>query len=238
MSYWIKVASVLLAGVIALSGCSAIHTSVAKKDLDVQTKMSQSIFLDPVAPNKRIVYVKVRNTSDKPNLNINHQVIQAVESLGYKVTDNPDEAAFWLQANILQAGKADKRADKSGLSGAVTGGAIGSTLGKGDGKTGFVIAGALLSTMIDAGVKDVYYTLITDIRVSERAPKGVEVTETQQSTLTQGTTGETRLSSIEDINWKRYQTRIVSVANKVNLTFDEAEQPLINGLVQSISNIF
>jgi hypothetical protein len=38
----------VLALSVALGGCAAVHTSIAKKDLDVQTKMSDTIFLDPV----------------------------------------------------------------------------------------------------------------------------------------------------------------------------------------------
>ena len=44
--------TMMLAGIMVfsmvLSGCAAVHTSIAKKDLDVQTKMSDTIFLDPV----------------------------------------------------------------------------------------------------------------------------------------------------------------------------------------------
>jgi TraT complement resistance protein len=229
---------IAIMSLVTLSGCGAIHTSVAKKNLDVQTKMSQSIFLDPVAPEKRVIYVRVRNTSDKPNLSIDFAIKQAVSNRGYRLTDNPEEAHYWLQANILKAGRADKRADKSGTSGAITGAAIGSTMGNGDGKIAMAVAGALLATMMDASVQDIYYTIVTDIRISERAKNGVIVTESDQSTLTQGTSGSKIVSSVEDINWKRYQTRIVSVANKVNLTFPEAEPVLVKGLVQSISNMF
>ena len=31
-----------------LSGCAAVHTSIAKADLDVSDQMSDSVFLDPV----------------------------------------------------------------------------------------------------------------------------------------------------------------------------------------------
>ena len=50
---------------LALSGCAATSTAVAKRNLDVQTKMSDTIFLDPVSPDQRTVYVDVKNTSDK-----------------------------------------------------------------------------------------------------------------------------------------------------------------------------
>jgi hypothetical protein len=230
--------AIALLSLVTLSGCGAIHTSVAKKNMDVQTKMSQSIFLDPVAPEKRVIYVRVRNTSDKPNLSVEYAIKQALTNRGYRITDNPEEAHYWLQANVLKAGRADKRADKSGVSGALTGGAVGSTMGKGDGKIAMAVAGALLGTMMDASVKDIYYTIITDIRISERAKEGVSVTESDRSSLTQGTQGTKTVSSVEEVHWKRYQTRIVSVANKVNLKFSEAEPALIKGLVQSISNMF
>ena len=230
--------AISLISLVMLSGCGALHTSIAKKTLDVQTKMSQSIFLDPVAPDKRVIYVRVRNTSDKPSLTIEYAIKQALANRGYRLTDNPEKAHYWLQANILKAGRADKRADKTGFSGALTGGAIGSTMGDGNGRTGMAVAGALLGTMIDASVKDIYYTIITDIRISERAKKGVVVTESDHSSLTQGTAGRKTVSSVEDVHWKRYQTRIVSVANKVNLTFPEAEPALVKGLVQSLSNMF
>ncbi len=230
--------AIALLSLAALSGCGAIHTSVAKKNLDVQTKMSQSIFLDPVAPEKRVIYVRVRNTSDKPNLSVEYAIKQALANRGYRITDNPEKAHFWLQANVLKAGRANRSVDKSGVGGALTGGAIGSTMGKGDGKVALAVAGALLGTMVDASVKDIYYTIITDIRLSERAKKGVTVTESDHSSLTQGTQGTETISSVENVHWKRYQTRIVSVANKVNLTFPEAEPALVKGLVQSISNMF
>lgn len=232
------VIAIAMAGILVLTGCGAIHTSVAKKELDVQTKMSASVFLDPVAPEKRVVYVRVRNTSDKPGIQIEQAVKQAIMANGYRITDNPEEAQFMLQANVLKAGRANERDDKSGASGALTGAAVGSTMGDGDGKIAMAVAGALLATMIDASVKDIYYTLVTDLRISERPKKDVRVTESNQASITQGTSGKKTVSSVEEVEWKRYQTRIVSVANKVNLTFPEAEPHLVNGLVQSISNVF
>ena len=62
---WFSLTGLIL--VLLLGGCAAVHTSIAKKDLDVQTKMSDSIFLDPVGPDKRSIFVQVRNTSDKAN---------------------------------------------------------------------------------------------------------------------------------------------------------------------------
>lgn len=45
----------LIALVTALSvgGCAATHTAIAKRDLDVQNKMTDTIFLDPVGPAQK-----------------------------------------------------------------------------------------------------------------------------------------------------------------------------------------
>ena len=53
-----------------LHGCSAIDKSIKHGKLDVQTRMSETVFLDPVAENKRTVVLQIRNTSDKKDLNI------------------------------------------------------------------------------------------------------------------------------------------------------------------------
>ena len=68
----------LLVVMLALSGCAAGSTAIAKRNLDVQTKMSDTIFLDPVSPDQRTVYVDVKNTSDKPDLDLAPQIRAAI----------------------------------------------------------------------------------------------------------------------------------------------------------------
>ncbi|MGH6883807.1 MAG: complement resistance protein TraT, partial [Hypericibacter sp.] len=62
----------------ALAGCAAGATAMAKRHLDVQTRMTDTVFLDPVAPDARTIYVDIRNTSDRPDLDIAPQVRDAV----------------------------------------------------------------------------------------------------------------------------------------------------------------
>ena len=116
-----------------LSGCAAITTSIAKKDLDVQTKMSDAIFLDPVEPDKKIIYLEVRNTSDKANFDIQTSIARALQAKGYTVTNNPKTAYYWLRANVLSVDKASPTAAQAalggGYGGALAGGALGATIG-------------------------------------------------------------------------------------------------------------
>src|SRR6185437_12014716 len=100
-----------------LSGCAASQTMISKRNLDVQTKMSETVFLDPVGPDKKVIYVEVRNTSDKDNFDIETPIKDAVAKRGYRVTQNPDEAYYRLQANVLSVAKTDPTAAQQALAG-------------------------------------------------------------------------------------------------------------------------
>ena len=90
--------SVTLLLLTSLGGCAAVHTSIAKADLDVQTQMSDSVFLDPVGQEKRTIFIQVRNTSDKPNFDIESSLKTAIAAKGYRILQDPDKAHFMLQA--------------------------------------------------------------------------------------------------------------------------------------------
>jgi len=235
--------NILLASLVLslVSGCAAVHTAVKKRDLEVQTKMSASIFLDPVAPEKRVVFLQIRNTSDKPGLDVSSSIRTAISNRGYKITDNPDAAHYMIQANVLQVGKSDLReaqgALAQGYGSAAVGAVAGAQFGSGKGQVGAGLLGAAAGLIGDALVEDVLFSIITDLQISERARNGVVVTESNKARLKQGTSGNKSVTSTEETNWKRYQTRIMSTANKMNLQFAEAEPVLIKGLTQSISGL-
>ena len=90
--------------------CSTLHTVVSKRNLDVQTKMSDTIWLEPAAANERTVFVQIRNTSGK-NLNIEQKITNVLTSKGYRIVNNPAEAKYWLQANILKVDKVNLDSD-------------------------------------------------------------------------------------------------------------------------------
>jgi outer membrane lipoprotein SlyB len=232
---------------LLLAGCAATTTAISKRNLDVQTKMTETVFLDPVPPDERTVFVQVRNTSDKPDFDIEPAVKASIESRGYKVVDDPTQAHYLLQANVLQAGRNSDGAAENTFAGGFGSMILGGAAGAGAGRVisdnpgviiGGALAGAAVSAMADAFVQDVTYTIISDLQVSERAPKGVVVTENARQDLQQGTSGNRVLSSTETSDWKRYRTRVMSKADKVNLTFEEASPDLVAGLTRSIANIF
>ena len=239
-----------LLGVMAiLSACAAIHTSIAKKDLDVQTKMSETVFLDPVGPAKKVIFVQIRNTSDKV-FDIEAAIVSAITARGYRVTQDPEEAHFRLLANVLSIGKASPTAAQaalaSGYGGVLAGGATGAVVGgvthgyPGAAVGGIVggIVGGLADTIANAAVKDVTFMVVTDIEVTEKAGAGVIVRQDSKQDAAQGIGGRRTQTSSEVADVKKYRTRIVSTANKVNLEYEEAAPPLTEGLIRSVSGLF
>ncbi|WP_166839101.1 complement resistance protein TraT [Rheinheimera pleomorphica] len=230
---------------LTLAGCGALHTAVAKRNLDVQTKMSSSIFLDPVEPEQRTVFVDIRNTSDKPEFDLKTQVIQSLQARGYQVIDSPKQAHYWLQANVLQVGRSNARDTSGALAagpgvagGAVTGYALHRATGgsSGGAAIGAAVGGAIVGTVVDAMVEDVYYSVITDIQIMERFDGSVS--ESSQHQLIQGDSGSTTSSYQRNTDMRKYQTRIVSFANQANLKWPEAEPELTQGMVRALAGLF
>ncbi|MEO1018175.1 MAG: complement resistance protein TraT [Pseudomonadota bacterium] len=236
--------------VSALAGCAATQVAVEKRNLDVQTKMSDTIFLDPVSPSERVIYVDIRNTSDKPDLDVEAAVMSKIQEAGYVVTDDPDQARFVLQANVLQAGRnADTAAEEAlggGFGSTIVGGAAGGAVGYGLGQAGGnnalltiggVLAGAAIGAVADNYVQDVTYTIVTDLQISERQP-GVVIDQDETAKLDQGSSGTVTQTSSSTTDQKRYRTRVVSTAEKVNLDWPEASPSLVDGLSRSIAGVF
>jgi len=46
-------AILLISALTLLLGCGATHTAINKRKLDVQTKMSSTVFLDPMTSDKK-----------------------------------------------------------------------------------------------------------------------------------------------------------------------------------------
>jgi hypothetical protein len=240
--------SMLCAGLI-VSGCAAVHTSIAKKDLDVQTKMSDTVFLDPVGPDKKVVFVQIRNTSDKA-FDIEGPIVTAITARGYRVTHDPDSAHFRLLGNVLSVGKSSPTAAEaalaSGYGGAFAGSATGAVVGgvthgwTGAAVGGVVggILGGVTETVANAAVKDVTFMVVTDIEITEKARQGVIVRQDSQQDASQGLGGRRTQTSSEVTDMKKYRTRIVSTANKANLVYEEAAPELTVGLIRSISGLF
>lgn len=236
----------VLALVAMLSGCAATATAIRYQDLDVQTKMSATIFLEPVPPHQRTIFIQVRNTSDKPFF-IEQDVAASIAARGYQIVFDPNQAHYILQANILAVGRTDQSALENatglGYGGVLAGATAGALLGHATGHSawaGAAIGGlAMGAAEVVAGsaTQVIWYAVVTDVQISERSRAAVS--EQFSSTLRQGTAHtyqQQRSAKMTDV--MKYQTRISSSARKVNLQFPEAEPYLRQGLVQAIAGLF
>ena len=243
--------AVLVALLPAFAGCAAVATAIQHKDLQVETKVAGTVFTEPVPPEKKTVWLDIRNTSGKEvDLSALKEMIAAK---GYRVLDDPTAVQLRLQINVLYLGRAEQAAiDRwiaggygAGLAGAAAGAAIGSHVGSsvtsalmGAG-IGGLVAG-LAETVINAAVKAVTYTLITDYQLSERTetPIVVQVAENAATGLKEGSLStNTSRQFAETSNWRKHQARLAQIATQVNLKFEEAKAELVQQLLKSLAGV-
>lgn len=172
------------------------------------------------------------------------KIADAVKARGYQIMTSPDKAYYWIQANVLKADKMDLRESQGWLSRGYEGAAVVAALGGGitayntgsAGTTlGVGLATGLIGMAADAMVEDINYTMITDVQIAERTRTSVRTDNV--AALRQGTSGSKIQTSTETGNQHKYQTRVVSSANQVNLKFEEAKPHLEDQLAKSIANI-
>lgn len=215
-----------------LSGCAAANTAYTKRTLDVQTKMSESVFLDPVGPDKKVMFVEVRNTSDKDNFDLDGPIRAAMTKRGYRVTQNPDEAHYRLQVNVLNVSKTDPEGAAAALRGGY-GGPVAAAVLVGTRRTNNAA-----DMMASAFMKDVVFMVVTDVQLVEKAADGVIVRQDSRQNLKQGMGGGLQQTTSEATNLKKYRVRVVGTANKANLEYEEAAPALTDGLTRSLSGLF
>ncbi|EFD4382604.1 complement resistance protein TraT [Escherichia coli] len=197
------------------------------------------MWLEPAS--ERTVFLQIKNTSDKDMSGLQGKIADAVKARGYQIMTSPDKAYYWIQANVLKADKMDLRESQGWLSRGYEGAAVGAALGGGitayntgsAGTTlGVGLATGLIGMAADAMVEDINYTMITDVQIAERTRTSVRTDNV--AALRQGTSGSKIQTSTETGNQHKYQTRVVSSANQVNLKFEEAKPHLEDQLAKSI----
>ncbi|EEW8227297.1 complement resistance protein TraT [Escherichia coli] len=198
------------------------------------------MWLEPAS--ERTVFLQIKNTSDKDMSGLQGKIADAVKARGYQIMTSPDKAYYWIQANVLKADKMDLRESQGWLSRGYEGAAVGAALGGGitayntgsAGTTlGVGLATGLIGMAADAMVEDINYTMITDVQIAERTRTSVRTDNV--AALRQGTSGSKIQTSTETGNQHKYQTRVVSSANQVNLKFEEAKPHLEDQLAKSIN---
>ena len=235
----------LFAAGLLFAGCAAAQISLEKKDLKVETQMSDTIFLNLDDAQDKTVYLDIRNTSDK-DIDLTPYIAARMEDKDYTIVNNPKDAYYIIQGNILYVGMANPSALRESVYkgwGGVAGGAAAGTAtseiaqtGRVEGATLGGLVGGFTEILTGSTTKDVTFTIMTDVQIFERSPQ--PVTQTRQAQLRQGKDVSITQTSSSTTDRYIYQTRIASSANQVNLKFEDALPPLMDGIARSISGVF
>lgn len=235
-------ASLLSASIALITACAATQTMIEHRSLEAETNF-KPIFLAPVSAKEKSIYISIENTTDQ-DIDINRKLTSAFREKGYVVYKNPGNAHYLLDAKVMKLGKISKSEETTmgGFGSALGGGAAGVAIGSLAKNSTAMIAGGLTGGLAgmaaDALVKDVKYTMVTEIQISERVGKGITVSEEHRASLVQGTNSRLKQVSSRQSQYERYQTRIISKAEKVNLSFKDAKPVLEAGLVKALVGFF
>ena len=237
----IALALFLLLPIIAFSGCATTAgtgtsaSGLSSNGVSLSTKMSTSIFLQPVSPRQKIVYISVRNTSTATGLNFRQELISGLISEGYKITNNPKEANFILMTNVLYIGK---RTKSYTMAGALAGGFGGALIGSRYTTVGSTLAGGALGALAGGIIGSLFqhkaYMMVVDIQLEQRQ-KGSYTTNGTSASEGLGNSTTTYNAGVK--NWAIYRDRVVSQAKAINLQFSTAEPLLKKQIAHSIANL-
>lgn len=241
---------------ILLSGC-------ATAELQTSTKMTQSVFITPVAKDKRTIFINMKNTSGA-NINLENTMAQELGAKGYMLVDDPDAATYILMTNVLFC---NKKSENNVGRGAVMGGMAGA-IGN-SGSNGRSMAAAGLTGMVVGGVlakatEDTIYQMQVDIVIREKAKGKVQSTTGNvagQASIRDGqkagfinsfggnirnndASGQLSSNSINsnaqvyETDFIEHKTMMFAEATKMNLTLDEATPILEKKIATQIVGLF
>lgn len=198
------VLSVVVASAILFSGC-------ATTQLKTNIKSTKTIFLTPVAKEKKVVWLEAKNTSAS-KMDLEPKLESALIAKGVTIVDDPQKANYTLQVNSLFADnlkEAIKLKESLAIGTAV---GVGSVAWGNNGRDAILIgvATAIAAGTIGKMLEDETYRGVLDVRIVEKV--GQEERE--------------------------HTTRVLTEAVKMGLSLDEAIPVLEQKTATQIAEIF
>jgi hypothetical protein len=248
MSYTQKIrigtAALAVAGALGIAGCATgpapqgtSASGLSAGNMHLSAQMSSSIFLQPVAPSERVVFVDGHNTSSAQNLGFQSLVNEDLMRRGYQISNDPTRAEYMVMYNVRYIGeqKADNTAAgvlAGGFGAAVTSAAFG---GNGGTTAAYGLAGALVGGVVGHFLSQKAYMMVVDIQLEQRQ---AGVYTSSQTNAQQGIGGSMTTSTGGVKNWMIYRDRIVAQAHGLDLKFSYATPALTHEVAGEISGLF
>ena len=247
---------------ISLATATLLFTGCATSQLQTSAKMTQSVFINPVAKDKRTIFISTKNTSGA-DINLEQRIVQSLYAKGYTIVDDPEMATYVLMTNILYC---NKKSENNTASGAMMGGmagAIGNSGSNGRSMVAAGLAGAVVGGLIGKATEDTIFQMQVDIVIREKA-KGKVMASTgnvagqayvrdgQKSGFQNSFGGPVRDDTSGRINSNTYnnssqsyesdyiehRTMMFAEATKMDLTLQEATPILEQKIAQQIAGLF
>jgi hypothetical protein len=224
---------------LLLWGCHAVHAGITKRELRVDTRVSQTIFIEPLPESQKIVYVDANFVGNNASA-FQHQLMARLRSKGYKVTHDVRLANYIIKSNAVRYGRFEHPGEENrilmrGFGGAVTGAIVGSLIT--DDAKGAVVGG-LVGSIVNMSVENRHYILVSDLQISQRISGSMVYKWSTIQQRKKQLKKHFRLHSDGAHVWARYRTRVVSTASRFNLAIPVADRALNQALVNTISRLF
>lgn len=248
----------VVAATILFSGC-------ATSELQTSSKMTQSVFINPVAKNKRLIFVSSKNTSGQ-NINLENSILSALQAKGYTVVEDPELATYVLMMNVLYC---DKKQENNTAGGALAAGAVGAGVsGYNNGGAGQMVGvglgAALVGGLIAKATEDTIFQMQVDILIREKANGKVytstasangqaSVSDSSKAGFMNGFTGSIKNANASgklnsnmgnataqqyETDYIEHKTMLFAEATKMNLTLAEATPILEKQISAQIAGLF
>ena len=255
MSHKVLISSVV-AATLLLSGC-------ATSNLQTSAKMTQSVFINPVAKEKRTVFINMKNTSGT-EINLERTIAQTLGTKGYMLVDDPETATYVLMTNVLYCNKKQENNVGQGVGLGGIGGALANSGSNNRSVAAAGLAGAIVGGLIAKATEDTIYQMQVDIVIREKA-KG-KVTSTTgnvagQASIKDGqkagfinsfggqirdtaASGQLNSNSVNtnaqtyETDFLEHKTMMFAEATKMNLTLEEATPILEQKIATQIAGLF
>lgn len=240
-----------------------LFSGCATTELQTSATMTQSVFINPVAKDKRTIFVSTKNTSGT-SINLESSIIGSLASKGYTVIDDPETATYVLMTNVLFC---NKKSENNVATGALMGGVAGAIANSGSSNRGFAaagIGGAVVGGLIGKATEDTIYQMQVDIMIREKAKGKVMATtgnvagqanvrDSQRAgflnALTGGianadATGQMNSNMVQsgsqtyESDSIEHKTVMFAEATKMGLTLEEATPILEQKIAQQVAGLF
>lgn len=248
---------------MSLVTASLLFTGCATSQLQTSAKMTQSVFINPVAKEKRTIFISTKNTSGT-DINLEQKIVQALYAKGYIVVDDPEMATYVLLTNILYC---NKKSENNVVGGAMMGGAAGAIANSGSNGRSMAaagLAGAVVGGLIGKATEDTIFQMQVDIVIREKAKGKVNayagtssgqasVRDSQKSGTLNSFGGQIReadasgrlnsntystASQSYESDYIEHKTMMFAEATKMDLTLYEATPILEQKIATQIAGLF